>query len=139
MKVLGMGQAMISIVQENKAAVLEKIRLGRIDGARISERNFVETIILKMLEMGIVDELSHAVKGKRKAGPFLENESGIIPLSLLFTLAITAKMKVKTSMTDIPSAVEDAELLSRLGYNLVKTGEGKTEGLMSEGGIPLCV
>ncbi|GHU12912.1 hypothetical protein FACS1894161_2120 [Spirochaetia bacterium] len=124
---------MMSIVQENKAAVLEKIRRGRIDGARISERNFVETIIKKMLEMGILDELSHVVKDTRTTGPFLEDESELIPLTLRWTLAITAKMKVKTSMTDIPSAREDAELLSRLGYNLVRTGEGKTEGLMSEG------
>ena len=62
---------MMSIVQENKAAVLEKIRLGRIDGAQISERNFVETIILKMLETGILDELSLIVKDKRTMGPFL--------------------------------------------------------------------
>ncbi|GHU13107.1 hypothetical protein FACS1894161_2710 [Spirochaetia bacterium] len=83
--------------------------------------------------MGILDELSHVVKDKRTTGPFLEDESELIPLILLWTLAITAKMKVKTSMTDIPSAIEDAELLSRLGYNLVRTGEGNTEGLMSEG------
>ena len=115
---------MLSIVQSNKDAVLEKIRLGRIDGAQIGGRNFVETIIKKMLGMGILDCLDHAVKDKRKPGPFLEDESGLIPLKLLFTLAITAKMKVKTSMTDIPRAVEDAELLPQLGYNLVRTPDG---------------
>ena len=124
---------MMSIVQENKEAVLERIRVGRIEGARISERNFVETIIKKMLEMGILDELSHVVKDKRTAGPFLADKSELILLKLLFTLAITAKMKVKMSMTDIPAAIEDAELLSQLGYNLVKTSEGDTETLMTEG------
>ena len=124
---------MLSIVQSNKEAVLEKIRLGRIDDAQIGGRNFVETIIKKMLGMGILDELDHVVKDKRKPGPFLADESGLIPLKLLFTLAITAKMKVKTSMTDIPRAIEDAELLSQLGYNLVRTPDGGREDLMTEG------
>jgi hypothetical protein len=124
---------MMMIVQANKEAVLEKIKLGRIEDARISERNFVETIIKKMLEMDVLDELSHLVKEKRKVSPFLEDESSLIPLKLLFTLAITAKMKVKTSMTDMPLAIEDAELLSKMGYNLVKKDDGGTEDLMSEG------
>ncbi|GMO60697.1 MAG: hypothetical protein Ta2G_20500 [Termitinemataceae bacterium] len=38
---------MMQIVQANKEAVLEKIKLGRIDGARLGEPNFVETIIKK--------------------------------------------------------------------------------------------
>ena len=63
---------MLSIVQSNKEAVLEKIRLG----PQIGGRNFVETIIKKMLERGILDELSPVVKDKRTAGPFLEAESG---------------------------------------------------------------
>ncbi|GHT62371.1 hypothetical protein FACS1894109_21210 [Spirochaetia bacterium] len=124
---------MMSIVQSNKEAVLEQLKLGRIDGAQIGERNFVETIIKKMLEMGILDELSHVVKDKRTTGPFLADETGLIPMKLLFTLAITAKMKVKTSMTDIPVAIDDAELLSQLGYNLIKTSSGGTETLMTEG------
>ncbi|MHC6204274.1 hypothetical protein ACYULU_13930 [Breznakiellaceae bacterium SP9] len=40
---------MMKIVQANKEAVLEKILAGRIDDARISEPNFIETIIKKML------------------------------------------------------------------------------------------
>ena len=52
MKVLRKGQDMMSIAQENKEAVLERIRAGRIDGARLSERDYVETIIKTMLEKG---------------------------------------------------------------------------------------
>ncbi|GHV21989.1 hypothetical protein FACS189494_08150 [Spirochaetia bacterium] len=109
---------MMSIVQSNKEAVLEQLRLGRIDGARTGERNFVETIIKKMLETGILDELSHVVKDKRTTGPFLADESELIPLKLLFTLAITAKMKVKTGMTDIPVSLTQFERSTRTpGFN----------------------
>ncbi|MDR0759024.1 MAG: hypothetical protein LBF74_02810 [Treponema sp.] len=103
---------MMRIVQADKEAVLEKLKSGRIDDARISGQNFVETIIKKMNGRGILDELGSVVKDKRKIGLFMESENELIPLKLLFTLAISAKMKVKTSMTDIPYAIEDGELLS---------------------------
>jgi hypothetical protein len=67
-----------------------------------------------MLEIGIVDELEHLVEDKR------QGETSI-PLKLLLTLAITAKMKVKTILTDMPFAIEDTELLSEIGYNMVRT------------------
>ncbi|GMO43895.1 MAG: hypothetical protein Ta2B_24570 [Termitinemataceae bacterium] len=86
-----------------------------------------------MQRIGILDELEHVVKEKRKTNPFLKVASDLIPRKLLFKLGIVAKMKLKTSMTDMPYAIEDAELLSELGYNLVKKENGDDEGLMCEG------
>jgi hypothetical protein len=109
---------MMQIVQANKAAVLEEIKRGRIGDLRQSERNFAETIIKKMLKMGIVDELEHIVKEKRKVGPFLESENEFIPQKLLFLLAITAKMKISIDVAS-PQArrnTHDRHALCNRGY-----------------------
>ncbi len=56
-----------------------------------------------------------------------------IPLSLFLTLSAAAKMKLKTSVSDIPYAITDIQALSELGYNLVDLENGLEEGLMTEG------
>jgi hypothetical protein len=117
---------MMQITEENKAAVLEKLKQGTVDDATISGENLVETIMKKMLDMGIIGEFRHIVPDKRAS-------NASIPLSVLWTLAITAKMKVKTSMSDIPYAIEDAALLARLGWNLSDRAGGIGNGLMDEG------
>ncbi|GMO29138.1 MAG: hypothetical protein Ta2B_10110 [Termitinemataceae bacterium] len=48
-----------------------------------------------MQRIGILDELEHIVKEKRKTNPFLKVPSDLIPRKLLFTLGIVAKMKAK--------------------------------------------
>jgi hypothetical protein len=117
---------MLKIVAANKAEVLAKIVQGRISGALTSAENFVETIMKKMQAMGILEALEHIVTDTRAC-------NATIPMRLLWTLAITAKMKVKTSMTDIPCAIEDAELLAALGYTLVDREKGVGKGLLDEG------
>jgi hypothetical protein len=123
---LGGESKMMRISEENKVAVLEKIKQGRVDGATTSGENLVETIMKKMLEMGILGEFRHIVPDKRAL-------NASIPLPVLWTLAITAKMKVKTSMSDIPYALEDAALLAQLGWNLSNRADGIVNGLMDEG------
>jgi hypothetical protein len=56
-----------------------------------------------------------------------------IPLELVWALSIDAKMKVKTSMTDIPYAIEDGQLLAEMGYALSDRERGLGKGLMDEG------
>ena len=56
-----------------------------------------------------------------------------IPFHLLITLFVTAKMKVKTSLTDVPFAITDAETLSEIGWNIWDNNRDLDEGLMDEG------
>jgi hypothetical protein len=116
----------LKITQANKAAVLEKLKAGRIDGAAMSGESFVEKIIKKTLETGITGGLEHIIADKSA-----ENSS--IPMKPRWVLAIAAMMKVKTSMTDIPHALEDAELLAMIGWNLRDSGNNIAKGLMDEG------
>lgn len=119
---------MIQITQESKAEVLAAIRQGRIDAADISQPNFIDEIILKMQGMGVVDELRHIIEDKRKT-------NAVIPLQFIWILGVSAKMKIHTSLTDIPYAIMDAEVLSGLGYALWDTERDLEKGLMDEGAI----
>jgi hypothetical protein len=58
-----------------------------------------------------------------------------IPLHLLMALSIAAKMKIMTSLTDIPFAITDAETLLKIGWNLWDSERDLEYGLMSEGTI----
>ena len=115
-------------MQESKEQVLMSIKQGRIDAAEISQPNFIDGIILKMQEMGVADALRHIVEEKRK-------DNAVIPLKLIWILAIAAKMKIHMSLTDIPYAIIDAEVLLALGYSLWDTDRTLKKGLMDEGVI----
>jgi hypothetical protein len=119
---------MIQITQESKEEVLSAIKQGRIDAADISQPNFIDGIILKMKEKGVVDELRHIIEDKRK-------ENAFIPLEIIWVLSIASKMKIHTSLTDIPYAIMDAETLSAFGYALWDTERDLSKGLMAESAI----
>ena len=119
---------MLQITQESKEKVLSAIKQGRIDAADISQPNFIDGIILKMRKLGVVDELCHIIEDKRRP-------NAVIPLNFILVLSIAAKMKIHTSLTDIPYAIMDAEVLSGLGYALWDTDRNLEKGLMDEGAI----
>lgn len=119
---------MLHFNQANKERVLASIQQGRIDAADISQPNFIDEIILKMNSLGVLDELRYIVEDKRKP-------NAVIPLKFIWSLSIAAKMKIHTSLTDIPYAIMDAEVLSALGYALWDTERDLEKGLMDEGSI----
>jgi hypothetical protein len=119
---------MLQISQESKEKVLVSIQKGRIDSVDISQPNFIDGIIQKMEKIGVLGELRHVIEDKRK--PNAE-----IPIEFIWTLGIAAKMKIHTSLTDIPYAILDAEVLSQLGYSLWDTKRSLEKGLMDEGAI----
>ena len=56
-----------------------------------------------------------------------------VPFDMIMTLAVAAKMKIKTSLTDIPYAISDHKLLEELGYNLYDTQGKLNRNFMQEG------
>ena len=47
----------------------------------------------------------------------MRRDNSHIPFDILLCLAVAAKLKCKTSLTDVPFAVAEAELLAELGWN----------------------
>jgi hypothetical protein len=83
---------MLQLSKNDKNKVLEALKAGKIDLADLSFPNFIDTIILKMKNIGLISKLSESFKDKRK-------QNKHIPFDILIALAITAKMKLKTSLT----------------------------------------
>lgn len=117
---------MLRLVKNDKNKVLQQVRNQVLDGIVASNSNLVDDIILSMLRDGVLDCLNDGFPDKRK-------KNSTIPLSFIMALAIAAKMKVKTSLTDIPYAIQDHRALAELGYNVLN--DDADDGWLTEGTI----
>ena len=116
---------MIQICQKDKEKVYEAIRTGKIDAAEMSFPNLIDDILLTMKGRGLTGLLAQALPDKRR-------DNSHIPFDIPLCLAVAAKLKRKTSLTDVPFAVTEAELLAELGWNLWDNERDVDEGLFSE-------
>ena len=116
---------MIQLCSKDKEKVYQAIRSGNIDAADMALPNLIDDIVLTMKKHGLLDMLSYALPDKRR-------DNHHIPLDILLALAVTAKLKIKTSLTDVPFAVIDAELSAELGWNVWDSERDLNEGLFSE-------
>ena len=116
---------MIQICRKDKKKVYDAIRTGKIDAADMSFPNLIDDIILTMKKRGLIDSLAQTLPDKRR-------DNSHIPFHILLCLAVAAKLKCKTSLTDVPFAVTEAELLAELGWNIWDNERDVNEGLFSE-------
>lgn len=117
---------MLKIVKQDKNKVKEQVKKKLLDAIVTSNSNLIDEIILAMSDEGVLDCLSDGFPEKR-------NQNSFIPIHFIMTLAVAAKMKARTSLTDIPYAIKDHRVLARLGYNAV--GADDKFGWLSEGAI----
>jgi hypothetical protein len=81
---------MLRINKADQEVIKEKIREGRIEGAALGRENFVDIIVKKMKELGIIEDLKHVVADKRA-------DNAHIPLELIWALGIDAKWYTRGS------------------------------------------
>lgn len=117
----------IKICKENCESVIAQVRNGRLDAAMLSTSNLIDDIIIAMHTNGILPAISKSIPDHRA-------HNTTIPYELVWAAAIAAKMRVKTSLTDIPFALMDHRTLAKLGYSLIDTG-GLSRGLMQESSL----
>jgi hypothetical protein len=115
------------ISRNDQQVVKEAIIAGTIDAAIATEANLVDEILLTMKRNGVIDGLSKHIKDHR--------ERRAIPFEMVLTLAFAAKMKLASSLTDVPFAVRSAKTLAELGYCMWDTERDLSKGLMDEGCI----
>jgi len=116
---------MVQLCQKDKEKVYDAIKSGHIDAADMAFPNLIDSIILAMKTHGFLAPLAQVLEDKRAGNRH-------IPLGILLVLCVAAKLKLKTSLTDVPFAVNDAELLAELGWNAWDYGRDINEGLFSE-------
>lgn len=119
---------MIRLCKHNQENVIKKVRNGQLDAMALSSTNLIDNIILEMNNRKIFDCLKNNI-------PDLRAKNTVIPYELIWASAICAKMKVQTSLTDIPFAIHDHRTLAKLGYTLIDTDGNLKEGLMQEGSL----
>lgn len=117
---------MLKICKNDKNKVKQLIQNKVLDDIVASNSNLIDDIILSMSRAGVIDCLKDGFKDYRR-------HNTTVPLQFMLTLAIAAKMKTKTSLTDIPYAITNHKALSELGYNLINKYD--CNGLLSEGTI----
>lgn len=116
---------MLQLCQKDKERVLDAIKSGQIDAADVSFPNLIDSIALLMKQKNLLSSFEEFLTDKR-------DDNKHFPFDILITLSVTAKLKIKTSLTDIPFAINDAELLSELGWNAWDTERDLDKGLFSE-------
>lgn len=102
---------MLTLCKNDKRQVKELIKNKKLDAIVTSNTDLVDDIVLAMSHEGIIDCLHIGTFDKRRHNSF-------VPFKLIMTLAIAAKMKVKTSLTDVPYAIQDHRVLAELGFNI---------------------
>ncbi len=114
---------MLTLCRNNKNEIKKMIQNKSLRDIVISERNLIDDIILSMCQDGIIDCLADGFTDKRRHNSF-------VPFKVIIAMSIAAKMRVHSSLTDIPVAIQDYRLLAELGYNIVLDNKNKlfTEG-----------
>lgn len=121
---------MIKKCKLNQENVIRQITNGNFDNVSFSESNFADDIMLSMYDQGILGCLTDSLKDKCRVNSSL-------PFELILSLSIAAKMKVKTSLSDISYAIQDHRVLAKLGYNIVDTEGNLKDSLMRESSLRL--
>jgi len=116
---------MLTICKNNRKKVEKCIKNKQLDAIVPSSSDIIDEIILTMIRDGVIDCLHNPLSDKRRHNSY-------VPFKLVMALAIASKMKVRTSLTDIPHAITDYRVLAELGYNLINHDK---EELFTEGTI----
>ena len=119
---------MIRLCKYNQNSVIEKVRNGELDAVALSTSNLIDDIILEMNDTNIFNCLKNNI-------PDLRAHNTTIPYELIWASAIAAKMRVQTSLTDIPYALNDHRTLAKLGYTVIDTDGNLKSGLMQESSL----
>lgn len=119
---------MLRVCRNDKQSVLEQVRAGKIDAVALSTTNLVDDIIHIMHTNGILGCLKAGIEDRR-------SHNTTVPYSVIWASAVAAKMKVHTSLTDIPYAITDHRVLGELGYSLYDSSGNIGASLMNEGSI----
>ena len=119
---------MIKVCTYNQNNVMNQIRNGKLDAIALSTSNLIDNIILKMNDINVFECLKNNIQDKRA-------HNTTIPYELIWASAVAAKMKVQTSLTDIPFAINDHRTLAKLGYTIISTDGKLKSGLMQESSL----
>ena len=116
------------LYQKDKKYVKKNLKQGKLDDLVISNPNLTDSIILTMFKNGYLSGLEDSFLDNRR-----DNHS--IPLETFLILGVASKLNLQNALSNIPYAINDTELLNKLGWNEVIKDDFLDKGIMSEGSI----
>ena len=116
---------MLTICKNDKEQIKKLIESKNLRDIVISNSDLIDDIMLSMCHDGVIDCLANGFTDKRRHNSY-------VPFKLIIAMSIAAKMKIHTSLTDIPTAIQDHRVLAEIGYNLINDGK---EDFFTEGTI----
>ena len=116
---------MLTICKNNKEEIKKIVERKNLRDIVISNSDLIDDIMLSMCYDGVIDCLANGFSDKRRHNSY-------VPLKLIIAMSIAAKMKIHTSLTDIPTAIQDHRVLAEIGYNLINDDK---EDFFTEGTI----
>ncbi|MCD7808255.1 MAG: transposase, partial [Erysipelotrichaceae bacterium] len=122
---------MYSICTQDNAFVQKNFKSIKVKSIVPSVSSLADDIILSMADLRVLKCLDDAFIDKRGANK-------TIPLDIIMTLSVAAKLKCRTSLIDIPYALQNHNVLAKLGYNIFDNDDISFEnenGAMVEGSI----
>lgn len=118
---------MWKLCKHDNEYVKDNFMRGNVDSITTSCSNLVDDIILFMNDLKVLDSIKNGIVDKRR-------HNKLVPMDLIMILSIASKMRINTSLTDIPYAIQDHRTLSMLGYNLINDNN-RDNGIITEGTI----
>ncbi|MGN1155203.1 MAG: transposase [Agathobacter sp.] len=116
---------MIRLCKYNQDNIIAKVRNGELDAVALSTSNLIDEIILQVNHYKVFDCLKDNI-------PDLRSHNTTIPYHIIWDCSVAAKMRVQTSLSDIPFAINDHRTLAELGYTIIDTDGNFKSGLMQE-------
>ncbi len=123
---------MYSMCAKDNDFIVKNFRNIKVNRIVPSVSSLADDIILSMADLRVLKCLDDAFNDKRGANK-------TIPLDIIMTLSVAAKLKCRTSLTDIPHALQNHNVLAKLGYNIIDNYNADSleneDGAMVEGSI----
>ncbi len=114
--------------QKDKKYIKKHLKQGKLDDLVISNPNLTDSIILTMFKNGYLSGLEDSFLDDRR-----DNRS--IPLETFLILGVAGKLNLQNALSNIPYAINDTELLNKLGWGGQIKDDFLDKGIMSEGAV----
>jgi len=108
----------LKIIKNNEQKVLELLKNGEVEYIDTINVMPTDEIMLFSIESGVLAEMSNLFPDKRS------QQNSEIPISVLLAASIASKINMVHSIENTPYLIQDANVLSRLGYNFLEIKDG---------------
>lgn len=110
----------LKIIKRDDQKVKDLLKNGEVDFIDTISVTPSDEILLFSIESGVLEEISNLFPEKR-------SDNKEIPMKVILAASIACKLNMYHSIDNVPYLLQDATVLSKLGYNFVEIKDGISE------------